>query len=62
VTTLPLGEGFTATLEGDALTAAIGTSSEVVAAIVMYDEPTETISDYAPYELTVDNKLQPGGA
>ena len=62
ITTLPLGDGFTATLEGDALTAAIGTGSEVVAAIVMYDEPTETISAYAPYELRVDNKLQPGGS
>ena len=62
LTTLPLGEGFTATLEGDALSAALGTGSEVVAAIVMYDEGTETIVEYAQYELRVDGKLQPGGA
>lgn len=33
-----------------------------VVAIVAYDEPTEAVGQYAPYELTVNGKLQPGGA
>jgi hypothetical protein len=32
-----------------------------VVAIVGYDEPTERISQYAPYRLTVNGVLQPGG-
>ena len=34
---------------------------DVVGAIVMYDEPTEQVQDYAPYRLTVNGVLQPGG-
>ncbi|HLM32647.1 MAG TPA: choice-of-anchor J domain-containing protein, partial [Gaiellaceae bacterium] len=33
-----------------------------VAAIVMYDEPTELITKYAPYALRVNGVLQPGGS
>jgi hypothetical protein len=33
-----------------------------VAAIVMYDEPTELIAKYAPYALRVNGVLQPGGS
>jgi hypothetical protein len=32
-----------------------------VLAIVAYDEPTEQVSQYAPYTLTVNGKRQPGG-
>jgi hypothetical protein len=32
-----------------------------VAAIVSYDEPTESITDYAPYNLKVNGMTQPGG-
>jgi hypothetical protein len=32
-----------------------------VVAVIAYDEPTETIKQYAPYTLTVNGKLQPGG-
>jgi hypothetical protein len=32
-----------------------------VVAIVAYDEPTETIRQYAPYRLVVNGALQPGG-
>lgn len=32
-----------------------------VVAIVAYDEPTETVSQYAPYTLTVNGVVQPGG-
>jgi hypothetical protein len=34
---------------------------DVVAAIVTYDEPTETIAEGAPYALSVNGVLQPGG-
>ena len=34
---------------------------DVVGAVVMYDEPTEQVTDYAPYRLTVNGVLQPGG-
>ncbi|WP_307871042.1 choice-of-anchor J domain-containing protein [Micromonospora sp. C51] len=33
-----------------------------VVAIVAYDEPTEQVTQYAPYTLTVNNVAQPGGA
>jgi hypothetical protein len=32
-----------------------------VVAIVSYDEPTEQVQQYVPYQLTVNNVLQPGG-
>jgi hypothetical protein len=32
-----------------------------VVAIVAYDEPTERVTQYAPYALTVNGVLQPGG-
>jgi hypothetical protein len=56
-----LDEGFTAELQGDDLARAIGGKAEVVAAIVTYHDPTETVVQYAPYELWVDGVLQPGG-
>jgi hypothetical protein len=34
---------------------------DVVGAVVMYDEPTEQVTDNAPYRLTVNGVLQPGG-
>ncbi len=37
-------------------------NADVVAAIVMYDESTELISQYAPYTLTVNGVVQPGGS
>ena len=30
--------------------------------IVTYDDPTESVDQYAPYTLTVNHVLQPGGA
>jgi hypothetical protein len=60
---LPLDDNFDGALSGQDLTDAIGDSAETVAAIVTYDEPTETITppQYARYELTVNEVLQPGG-
>jgi hypothetical protein len=57
----PLGEGFTGTVSGAELDALIGTSAETVAAIVMAEDRSETVQQYAPYELTVEGVLQPGG-
>jgi hypothetical protein len=39
----------------------LGDHADAVGAIVMYDEPTEQVTDYAPYRLTVNGALQPGG-
>ncbi|HEY7874432.1 MAG TPA: peptidase M6 [Actinomycetota bacterium] len=59
---VPLEDGFDATLTGDDLRDAIGDSAETVAAIVTYDEPTEMVNQYAPYELDVNGARQPGGS
>jgi len=59
--TLRLDANMDATLDRAAIQAILGGDVDVVAAIVMYDEPTETISQYAPYKLTVNGALQPGG-
>jgi hypothetical protein len=60
-TQLQLGSGFTGSLSGSALDAFLPDEASVVAAIVTYDESTESMSDYAPYELEVNGILQPGG-
>jgi hypothetical protein len=39
----------------------VDTSADFVAAVVFYDDPTETSAQYAPYELTVNGVVQPGG-
>ena len=39
----------------------IDRNADFVGAIVTYDEPTETVTDYAPYSLMVNGVLQPGG-
>jgi hypothetical protein len=41
---------------------ALLTPFDQVVAIVAYDEPTEQVQQYAPYTLTVNGTLQPGGA
>jgi hypothetical protein len=51
------GNSFERTREELALPA----GHEVVAALVMYDEPTESLTSYAPYELRVNGVTQPGG-
>ncbi|HEU4481118.1 MAG TPA: choice-of-anchor J domain-containing protein, partial [Actinomycetota bacterium] len=58
---LPLDENFDGTLEGQALRDAIGDSAETVGIIVTFDEPTELLTQYAPYALEVNNFQQPGG-
>jgi hypothetical protein len=40
----------------------IDKNASLVAAIVTYDDPSETSVKYAPYQLTVNGVVQPGGA
>ena len=56
-----LGPGFTAEIDGRALRRAIGEKAQVVSAIVTFHDPTETVTQYAPYKLRVNGVLQPGG-
>jgi hypothetical protein len=58
---VPLANGRTASLTGGALRSLLGNHAGTVAAIVSYDESTESITAYAPYELKVNCVLQPGG-
>ena len=36
--------------------------ADIVAAIVFYDDPSERSTQYAPYTLTVNGVVQPGGS
>jgi hypothetical protein len=53
-----LNGNFDATLNARQLAGLLGqgNNADFVGAIVMYDESTESISDYAPYSLTVQTK------
>jgi hypothetical protein len=61
VSRVPIGADFTTSLSGGALQRLLGNQTDVVAALVTYDEPTEAIQKYARYELRVNGTLQPGG-
>jgi hypothetical protein len=56
-----LGAGSRAVLGRRDIAAALGPSAELVGAIVTYDEPTERVTQYAPYRLVVNGVRQPGG-
>lgn len=58
---LALNKRFQATLKGKAIKRAFSKRSPLVGAIVTYNEPTESVSQYARYRLTVNGDLQPGG-
>jgi hypothetical protein len=62
VAQVPLDSDFIANLTGGALRRLVGDEVDVVAAIVTYDEPTESITDYAPYTLKANAVGQPGGS
>jgi Immune inhibitor A-like, MAM domain len=54
ITRLRLNGNFDATVTGQQLQKVLGgVRADFVGAIVTYDEPTESITDYAPYTLTV---------
>ena len=59
---LSLDGSFDGSLDAGAIAAALGTSATTVGALVMYDEPTESILAEAPYTLTVNGAVQPGGS
>jgi len=58
---VPVAADFTASLDKGKLRRIIGDEADVVAALVTYDEPTESIEKYPRYELKVNGTLQPGG-
>jgi hypothetical protein len=59
---VPLRSGRTYSLDAKWLFRfPLGKDAETVAMLVMYDEPTESITRYAPYSLKVNGVLQPGG-
>jgi hypothetical protein len=61
VGSIPLKADFSGALSGGKLERLIGERADVVAALVMYDEPTESINQYARYTLNVNGVTQPGG-
>lgn len=59
---LPLTAALTGGLTTPAgLSTRLGRQAEVVAAIIMQDDPTETVTQPARYQLRVNGVLQPGG-
>lgn len=58
---IPLNSDFSASLSGASLRRLIGDEVDLLGAVVTYDEPTESIVRYAPYELKVNGVAQPGG-
>jgi hypothetical protein len=59
---LPLDGEFRSSLDCIGVLRHLGPLADVVAAIVTYDDPTESVDQYAPYTLTVEGALQPGGS
>jgi Immune inhibitor A peptidase M6 len=58
---IPVDSTFHGSLSGAAVTAAIGSTADVVSAIVTYHDATEQVTQYAPYTLSVNGVTQPGG-
>ena len=58
---IPLGADGTATLTGGELRRLLGNQVDLVGVIVTFDDPTESAYAYAPYTLTVNGVVQPGG-
>jgi hypothetical protein len=59
---LPLDSSFHGSLDAAAISSALGTTATTVGALVMQDDPTETVSDEAEYTLTVNGSVTPGGS
>jgi len=59
--TVQLADGVAANLDADALRALFDLRLDVVAAIVTYDDPTESLTRAGRYALTVNGIVQPGG-
>gem|GEM_PF-7132478 len=60
---VPLDSNFSGSLNAAAIEKLMTTSPriDVIAALVMYDEPTESINQYARYTLKTNDVTQPGG-
>jgi immune inhibitor InhA-like protein len=58
---IPLDGNFDGSLSGADLDAIIGTTADTVAAIVTYEDSTESVLQTAPYTLMVNGVTQPGG-
>jgi len=58
---LPLDSSFHGSLNAADIASALGTTATTVGAIVMQDDPSETVTDEAHYTLTVNGTVQPGG-
>ena len=56
-----LDGSFKATLGKKELRRVLGTQAGIVSALVMVDDPSESLTKYGRYRLTVNGKLQPGG-
>jgi hypothetical protein len=63
VGSIPLNSNFSGSLDAAAIEKLMTTAPkiDVVAALVMYDEPTESINQYARYTLKANGVTQPGG-
>ncbi len=61
VAQIPLSSKFFGSLDAKTLKKVLGKKADVVAALVTYDEPTESVNQYARYTLTVNGVTQPGG-
>ncbi len=59
---IPLDASFHGSLSGSAIADAIGTTADVVSAIVTFHDATAQVTQYAPYTLTVNGVTQPGGS
>lgn len=60
-TRLRLNRNFDGALWGKSLQRRLGKHSTVVGAIVMQDDPTESVTQYAQYTLKANGVTQPGG-
>jgi hypothetical protein len=60
-TRLHLDGDFQGSLTGSALATRLGKQATVVGAIVMQDDPSETVTQYARYTLKANGVTQPGG-
>src|SRR6266540_3044566 len=61
VFSLPIDASFHGVLTGGDVAAAIGSTANVVSAIVTYHDRSEEVAQYAPYTLSVNGVTQPGG-
>ncbi len=59
--TLQLADGLTASLDADALRALFDPRADIVAAIVTYDDPSQSLVRPGRYALNVNGVAQPGG-